>query len=354
MVAAGIAPIKQEFIIPKVETVQTGYRLEHAPSGGNKKRKRGGQNKKRKVYKQAMSEMLCQFVIRNVDCNLAERCKKSHDKALFMEKKGADIGEECSNFQQYGWCMFGIACRYGASHLDGDLCNIVDDVKYEKMKVYEVKKTLLMEVQKSLRSRRVWFGRTYQTFEKEGTECQSELKQHLEKFSKNQIKTCDIPDRTVNKEVDFIALSSTENNSAENNSAANNSSLDNEVNKNGNNNETKGVKDSASKPNLISNDVYEEVKDDYYCLKSKGKKTLDLRGKLFLSPLTTVGNLPFRRICKEFGVDVTCGEMALCDELLQAQMSEWALLKRHHSEDIFGVQICGNNAYNRLQSFKSE
>ncbi len=62
-------------------------------------------------------------------------------------------------------------------------------------------------------------------------------------------------------------------------------------------------------------------------------------GKLWLAPLTRGGHLAFRRLCVEFGAEVTVGEMVVVHRLLKNESTEFALLKSHPTEPLFGVQL---------------
>ncbi len=58
-----------------------------------------------------------------------------------------------------------------------------------------------------------------------------------------------------------------------------------------------------------------------------------------MAPMATGGNLPYRRLCREYGAVRTCSEMVLAHKLVKG--GDRPLLRHHESETDFGVQLAG-------------
>jgi tRNA-dihydrouridine synthase 3 len=65
------------------------------------------------------------------------------------------------------------------------------------------------------------------------------------------------------------------------------------------------------------------------------------RGRLVMAPMSRGTDLPFRRLAAEWGAEVCVGEMAYAHKVVRGDRAELALLRRHPSELLFGVQLAG-------------
>lgn len=246
------------------------------------KKKNNRKNKKKRARdeRQDSAEKMCMAVMKGKTCPYGdEKCRFSHDIKAFMASRPEDIKEVeggCPLFQKYGFCIYGIACRLGGSHITKSGDNIrktVEEGGGENKPVADEALSFLLpkDVQIQLRKKKYDF----------------KCKRHFEK-EKDAKK--DHPEETKEE---------------------------------AKNEETK-------EPSSLTSSTPIDLKT---------RKIIDFSNKVYVAPLTTVGNLPFRRIMKKFGADITCGEMAVGTCLLEGKQSEWALLKRHPDEDVFGIQL---------------
>lgn len=292
------------------------------------------------------SNRLCSSLAAFGECMLdRDSCNKSHDLEEFLKAKCQEVGwrandheesgfmqRSCPLFDNYGVCHLGLNCEFGLSQhfSESVMANVTDKgekVTPERLKEFHSlfeKNTIGIQLRTELRRKTLKFPRT-QTF--------------LESFSPSASRGTKSSERKSQK---MTGRSGTDNVFENPLLGLKGQEMSESPPERGLNAES----DAECRQNV---DIPDELKlrsEDMIGI-SRHDKEVSKNGffkeKLILAPLTTVGNLPFRRLCLRFGADITISEMVLCNEILSGKASELALLKKSPEEKHFGIQLAGGN-----------
>ena len=310
-------------------------------SGKRKKEKNRGQNKSRNFGSSKDERGLCQSratypEFSPAQCQYGDSCKFEHDLRKYLKDwKREDLKTfrgECPIWAIKGKCNVGFKCRFAGSHM-------------KEQETSDGKQELVL-VEKE--------GHDRSSLNGENEESEIGIVNVISTQAKSDLLKRKTLTPKADEYVAFLEKSGKE------------------VLDRSEHSTYEGlVKDADEKTN--GNDSVQDVRAQYKeppFLPSEKRRIYFGPETPVLAPLTTQGNLPFRRLCIAMGAQVTYSEMAMSMPLIQGQRSEWALMKAHESEtrpprysgspvvadydnsrdSKFGAQIAGNKALQVLKA----